>query len=145
MPSGASSVSEEPEYAWEVATLFPSQGDWGEEAYLSLTDSTNKLIELADGRLEFVSMPTEIHQALVQFLFLSLHAFVSKNLSGNFKIRHIVAIGSAYEEVLKVASDIKVDLIVIGASKPDLKDYLLGPNAARVARHAKVSVYIVRG
>ena len=74
----------------------------------------------------------------------ALHAFVRENLPGDFKIRHIVAIGSAYEEVLKAATDVKADLIVIGASKPDLKDYLLGPNASRVARHAEVSVYIVR-
>ena len=67
-----------------------------------------------------------------------------ENLAGDFKIRHIISIGSAYEEVLKAATDIKADLIVIGASKPDLKDYLLGPNASRVARHAEVSVYIVR-
>jgi len=73
-----------------------------------------------------------------------LHAFVKDNLPGRFKTRHIVACGSAYEEVLKAATDFKVDLIVIGASKPDLKDYLLGPNASRVARHAEVSVYIVR-
>jgi len=74
----------------------------------------------------------------------ALHAFVRENLAGDFKIRHIISIGSAYEEVLKAATDIKADLIVIGASKPDLKDYLLGPNASRVARHAEVSVYIVR-
>jgi Uma2 family endonuclease len=71
----------EPEYAWEVATLFPEQGHWSEEAYLSLTDGTNKRIEFLDGRLEFLSMPTELHQALVGFLYHALLAFVkSSNL-----------------------------------------------------------------
>jgi len=74
----------------------------------------------------------------------ALHGFVSENLTADVKLRHIVATGSAYEEVLKVATEVKADLIVIGASKPDLKDYLLGPNASRVARHAEVSVYIIR-
>jgi len=74
----------------------------------------------------------------------ALHGFVRENLVTGAKLRHIVSIGSAYEEVLKTATDLKVDLIVIGASKPDLKDYLLGPNASRVARHAEVSVYIIR-
>lgn len=74
----------------------------------------------------------------------ALHAFVSENLSGNVKIRHIVSSGSVYEEVLKYANQVDADVIVIGASKPNLKDYLLGPNAARVARHANVSVFIVR-
>ena len=60
------------------------------------------------------------------------------------KVRHIVAVGSVYEEVLKAADLSKTDLIVIGAHRPDFKDYLLGPNAARVVRHSNCSVYVVR-
>ncbi|WP_371168110.1 universal stress protein [Aliiroseovarius sp. 2305UL8-7] len=59
-------------------------------------------------------------------------------------IRHIVAMGTVYEEVLRAAKLGKSDLIVIGAHRPDLKDYLLGPNAARVVRHSECSVYVVR-
>ncbi|MES0824307.1 universal stress protein [Ruegeria sp. SCP11] len=62
----------------------------------------------------------------------------------NEKIRHVVATGTAYQEILKTAESASSDLIVIGAHKPDLKDYLLGPNAARVVRHSSVSVYVVR-
>ncbi|WP_278921665.1 MULTISPECIES: universal stress protein [Pseudophaeobacter] len=62
----------------------------------------------------------------------------------NSKIRHIVATGTAYQEILKVAKAAGTDLIVIGAHKPDLKDYLLGPNAARVIRHSDCSVFVVR-
>ncbi|MEJ8561867.1 universal stress protein [Yoonia sp. GPGPB17] len=62
----------------------------------------------------------------------------------NLAVRHIVSIGSVYEEVLKTAKLSKADLIVIGAHKPDFKDYLLGPNAARVVRHSECSVYVVR-
>ena len=62
----------------------------------------------------------------------------------NAKVRHLVAVGTAYEEILKTSVAAGSELIVIGAHKPDFKDYLLGPNAARVARHAIVSVHIVR-
>ncbi len=62
----------------------------------------------------------------------------------NRKVRHIVATGTAYEEILKVAKVDQAALIVIGAHRPDLKDYLLGPVAARVVRHAECSVYVVR-
>jgi Uma2 family endonuclease len=68
----------EADYAWEIATLFPAQGHWSENAYLDLTDDTNRRIELVDGRLEFLPMPTELHQALVEFLFDALRAFVRK-------------------------------------------------------------------
>ncbi|WP_298852912.1 universal stress protein [uncultured Ruegeria sp.] len=62
----------------------------------------------------------------------------------NAKIRHVVATGTAYQEILHTAKEAGSDLIVIGAHRPDLKDYLLGPNAARVVRHSDVSVYVVR-
>ena len=62
----------------------------------------------------------------------------------NKKVRHIVATGRAYDEILHVAKTDGAGLIVIGAHKPDFKDYLLGPNAARVVRHSKCSVLVVR-
>ncbi len=62
----------------------------------------------------------------------------------NAKVRHLTAVGTVYEEVLKVAKLNEASLIVIGAHRPDLKDYLLGPNAARVVRHAECSVHVVR-
>lgn len=73
-----------------------------------------------------------------------LHQFVKDNTKSGIKVRHIVSIGSIYEEVLAAADKTNADLIILGASKPDIKDLLLGPNASHVARHAKVSVYIVR-
>lgn len=62
----------------------------------------------------------------------------------NKTIRHVVATGTAYKEILKVAEAAETDLIVIGAHKPDMKDFLLGPNAARVINHSQCSVYVVR-
>jgi len=52
--------------------------------------------------------------------------------------------GTIYDEILKAADEIGCDAIVIGAHRPELKDYLVGPNAARVMRHARQSVFIVR-
>lgn len=62
----------------------------------------------------------------------------------NEAVRHIVTTGTAYREILNTAAQAGSDLIVIGAHKPDLKDYLLGPNAARVVRHSSCSVFVVR-
>lgn len=72
----------EPEYVWEVATLYPEQGEWSEEAYLDLTDHANRRIEFTDGRVEFLAMPTEVHEAIVQFLLLALFDFVEKKKLG---------------------------------------------------------------
>ena len=62
----------------------------------------------------------------------------------NADIRHLVATGTAYQEILKTAKAAGTDLIIIGAHKPGSQDYLLGPNAARVVRHSDCSVFVVR-
>jgi Uma2 family endonuclease len=66
---------------WEddqlVLDLAPLQGHWTAEQYLLLTDQTNRLIEFTDGVIEVLPMPTENHQAIVEYLFLLLRAFVN--------------------------------------------------------------------
>lgn len=82
MSTVPSSHSSEPDYAWEVATLFPEQGEWSEEEYLELTDGSNRRIEFTDGRLEFIAMPTEMHESILQVLFLALLEFVGTKKIG---------------------------------------------------------------
>lgn len=55
---------------WQVAELFPRQGEWSADDYLKL--ETNRLIELSDGSLEFLAMPTEWHQLLALYLYRRL-------------------------------------------------------------------------
>jgi len=74
----------------------------------------------------------------------NLKTFVSENVPSGVSVQHIVGSGNVYESILKTADEVKADLIVIAAGRPDLKEFLLGPNAARVARHADMSVLIVR-
>lgn len=62
------------EPVWELAYLFPYQGDWSEEEYLAL--KTNHLIEFTDGRLEILPMPTLLHQIIVAFLYNALKEFI---------------------------------------------------------------------
>ena len=52
--------------------------------------------------------------------------------------------GSIYNEIIRAAEALGCDAIVMGAHRPELQDYLLGPNAARVVRHARQSVFVVR-
>lgn len=82
----------------------------------------------------------------------ALHAFgealtqwMAENVPDRVDVHPHVLHGSIYDEILGAARKLGVDLIVIGAHRPALKDYLLGPNAARVVRHAAQSVYVVRG
>lgn len=52
--------------------------------------------------------------------------------------------GTIYDSVIQTADRIKADVIVVGAHRPELRDYLVGPNAARIVRHSNQSVMVVR-
>lgn len=56
----------------------------------------------------------------------------------------VVENGTVYREIVEAAKDLDIDQIVMGAHRPSLADFLLGPNSARVARHAGCSVTVVR-
>ncbi|MEW5422118.1 universal stress protein [Amorphus sp. 3PC139-8] len=73
-----------------------------------------------------------------------LGVFLDAELGPEINAVGHIAHGSIYEEILHAAKELQADLIVIGAHRPELKDYLLGPNAARVVRHAPQSVMVVR-
>ena len=62
---------------WAIATLFPNQGDWSEWEYLDLGERTNKPIELSDGCVEILDMPSKTHQRIVQFLYRTIFSLVT--------------------------------------------------------------------
>lgn len=73
-----------------------------------------------------------------------LRQFLDANVPSTITTQAVVASGTVYEEILRVAAESNCDLIVMASHRPELKDYLLGPNAARVVRHAQCSVMVVR-
>ena len=118
-----------------------------------------KMADLAGVSLDVVTVVPDFGKSMVGSFFESdhhakmveaskqaLNAVVTATIGAeaNKSTRHIVATGTAYEEIINLAEKAQSSLIVIGAHKPDFKDYLLGPNAARVVRHSNCSVYVVR-
>ncbi len=73
-----------------------------------------------------------------------LHAFTARVIPPEIQHRHIVDHGVIYKIILHYARETQCDLIVMSSGRPDLEEYLLGPNAARVVRHARCSVLVVR-
>jgi len=74
----------------------------------------------------------------------ALTQFVASHVPGDQDVAHDVHHGVVYQEILNAAKRIGADLIVMAAHRPGQSDYLLGPNAARVVRHAACSVLVVR-
>lgn len=75
---------------------------------------------------------------------LSAHVEEVLGAGPNAGVRHEVAVGKVYREVLRVAKEAGSDLIVVGSHAPGLQDYLIGSNAVRIVRHAPCSVHVVR-
>lgn len=73
-----------------------------------------------------------------------LHKFVTDKVPDSIRVQHIVADGTIYKTIIDIAESIGADLIIMGSHRPELQDYLLGPNAARVVRHSTKSVLVVR-
>ncbi len=61
---------------WEIARLFPEQGLWTEADYWGLDASHQgfPLVELSDGHVEVLPMPTQTHQLLIDFIVDALKA-----------------------------------------------------------------------
>ncbi len=61
------------EPTWEVARIYPRQGEWTEEEYLDFeANSGHQMVELVDGFLEFLPMPDLSHQGILKYAFRKL-------------------------------------------------------------------------
>lgn len=61
--------------SWDLLSAFPEQGSWSEEDFLELLTSRRRL-ELIDGRVDALPMPTEYHQLILAFLYELVVGFV---------------------------------------------------------------------
>ena len=67
---------------------------------------------------------------------------IAKTAGDNVKVE--ILEGHAAAAILDIAESQGADAIVIASHKPGWQDYLIGATAARVVRHAKCTVLVVR-
>lgn len=75
---------------------------------------------------------------------LELDKIITKYVPKKIAPEVIIGKGVVYQAVIEHSVKLEIDLIVMAASHSASKEYLLGPNVAKVARHAEVSVLICR-
>jgi nucleotide-binding universal stress UspA family protein len=137
--------------------LFPV--DLGEDS--SWTTALPRALELcglSDAELHVLTVAPGINTAVAAYLPANsaekiredadnaLNAFIKEQVPGDIKVHAISRQGeTVYQAIHEVAGEVGADLIVMASHRPALSDYLLGPNAARVVRHASCSVLVVRG
>ena len=74
----------------------------------------------------------------------ALKEFADAQVPDAIECHPVVAEGRIYKMILEVAKKVSIELIVMGSHTPEISDFLLGPNAAKVVRHATCSVMVVR-
>lgn len=127
------------------------------ETQTKAVETASELARRWNARLHVLTIVPDLGTSLVATYFpknfeekalaaadAELHAFVDKAIGSDLPVQHIVSQGTIYAEILRYADKTDCDLIVMASHRPELKDYLLGPNAARVVRHAKQSVLVIR-
>lgn len=88
--------------------------------------------------------PDNYENQLKESVKAKLHEFTAERIPEGIPLQHIIAHGTIYEQINNTAEKINADLVIMASHRPELGDYLLGPNAARVVRHSKRSVLVVR-
>ncbi len=86
--------------------------------------------------------PKHYEQQMHEQADREIHTFVQQQVPAELAVQTIVAVGTIYEEVINAAEQLHCDLIIMGRSGTSKANFLLGPNAARVMRHANTSVLI---
>ena len=89
-------------------------------------------------------LPDDYSDKMIAYAKAELKKLIESQPTNGVEVEQYVRQGSTYNEIVKLAKEIDIDLIVMASHRPELKDYLLGPNAARVVRHAECPVLVVR-
>ncbi|MDH3913298.1 MAG: universal stress protein [Rhodospirillales bacterium] len=111
-------------------------------------DASLHLIHVLAGVPDAVAqlyLPDDSTERLVKEFTEMMDAFIDENIPKEYETSVHLSRGSIYAGILETAKKVEADLIIIGAHRPTMGDFLLGPNAARVVRHAECSVLVVRG
>lgn len=104
------------------------------------------------GRITLLHVMEELPPHLAGFLpgdyRNDLHTAVTQALARRAQgipgTRTLVVEGRPAPAILDVAADDHSDCIVIASHRPGLQDWLLGSTAARVVRHARCAVHVLR-
>ena len=101
------------------------------------------IIEPVDDSFISAFLPKNFDKSVVEEANKALHEFTKSAFPEGAKVQHFVAHGTIYEEIIRIAQEKSVDLIVmLASSKPEAKG--LSSNTVKVARNTDKPVLILR-
>lgn len=127
-----------------------------EESWKKALPAACEIARASKGELHLITVVPEFGMAAVETYFPAdfetkalqaaekgLEKFAAKLPKGVDAKLH-VGHGRVYDQILRLAGKIKADLVVMGSHAPDMRNYLMGSNVEKVARHFAGSVLLVR-
>ncbi|WP_420583795.1 universal stress protein [Ruegeria sp.] len=102
-----------------------------------------------EARLLVVTVAPEMERNLnirdsVGYWNEQLEKFVKDHPAEGVELETVVRTGAVHRQIVKLADERNVDMIVMEAANPKIQDYLLGTTASHVVTHASCSVFVVR-
>ncbi|MCB4458390.1 universal stress protein [Leisingera sp. McT4-56] len=130
--------------------LVPIAPDHGADSASALQAA--RLLADSDARITALTVADEIPGYVVQQLpegllentRAEMLAELKADLGGVAGVKADVVTGHAGRTITDYAEAHGADCIVIASHRPGLQDYFLGSTAARVVRHAKCTVVVIR-
>ena len=132
-----------------IDILQPSSWEHAIPEAIELAAASNGSVTVATGvrdlkaAFEGTQFPFQI-ELMVSKARVRLGQIASEYRDRNVVLNADVRFGSIGRQILEAAREQKADLIVMASHRPELKDTLIGPNAAYVAQHATCSVLVLR-
>lgn len=127
--------------------LLPAPGEWTEADYFPFSER-GRLVELSDGNLEVLDLPTYFHQVILLRLSLVLHTFVAANQLGKVCFAPLPVrlwSGKIREPDLMFMSTAHASRIGEYWGVPDLVVEIISPTSALKDREIKRREYAKAG
>lgn len=74
----------------------------------------------------------------------TIKGLMADRLRNEQSIESVILAGHPGSEITAYAEKVGADCIIVGSHRPGLNDFFLGSTSARVVRHAKCSVHVLR-
>ena len=87
------------------------------------------------------NLPKDLIDNSIQAIQEEMNA-VTEAADANIETR--IRVGHSYKTILEVAEETDADLIMVASHQPGVQDFFLGSTAAKVVRHARCSVLVIR-
>jgi Uma2 family endonuclease len=136
-----------PAYSPELIDLLPLPGEWTEADYYPFSER-GRLVELSDGNLEIIDLPTDFHQLILVRLSSALHVFVTARKLGHVRFAPLPVrlwSGKIREPDLMFMSAAHASRIGVYWGVPDLAVEILSPGSVYKDREIKREEYAKAG